>query len=131
MSPKQYSEKLSEFMYHKKDANINTSLYDIVLNSLKKRYAYYNQIITKMNDPVIKVNYTVTVDTGVIPVMEHEYDKIQWNCNTYISTDSGQQETLKEAMTRPNRHLWEMAAISEVKHFLSKKAWIPNKEKRH
>ena len=114
-------------MYHKKDANINTSLCDIVLNSLKKLYAYYNQNIPRMDKPIIKVNYKVTVYTGVIPVMKHEYDKIQWYCNTYISTDSGQQETLKEAMTRPNRHLWEMAAISEVKHFLSKKAWISTK----
>ena len=118
-------------MYHNKYANINTSLYDIVLNSLKKLYAYYNQNIPRMDKPVIKGNYKVTVYTGVILVMKHEYDKIQWYCNTSISTDSGQQETLKEAMTRPNRHLWKMAAISEVKRFLSKKAWILNKEKRH
>ena len=44
-----------------------------------------------------------------------------------ISTDSGEPDTLKEAMTRPNRHLWKMSAISEVNNFLSRKAWIPTK----
>ena len=30
-------------------------------------------------------------------------------------------------MTRPNEHLWKMSVISEVKYFLSRKAWIPTK----
>ena len=44
-----------------------------------------------------------------------------------ISTDSGEPDTLKEAMTRPNGHLWKMSSISEVNNFLSRKAWIPTK----
>ena len=28
-------------------------------------------------------------------------------------------------MTIPNGHLWKVSAISEVIHFLSRKAWIP------
>ena len=60
--------------------------------------------------------------------MEHEYDKIQWACSTSITTDSGQPDTLKEAMTRQNGHLWKMSVISEVNNFLSRKAWIPTKK---
>ena len=30
-------------------------------------------------------------------------------------------------MTRPNGNLWKMSAMSEVKFFLSRKAWIPTK----
>ena len=30
-------------------------------------------------------------------------------------------------MTRPNGYLWKMSAISELNHFLSRKAWIPKK----
>ena len=56
----------------------------------------------KMHKPVIEVNCKVTGDTRVIPIMEHEDDKIQWACSTSISTDAGEPETLKEAMTGPN-----------------------------
>ena len=47
-----------------------------------------------------------------------------WACNTSIYTDAGEPETLKESITRSNGHLWKMSAISEVKNFLSRKAWI-------
>ena len=57
-----------------------------------------------MNDPVIEGNYKVTGDKIVIPIVAHKYDEIQWACSTYISTDAGEPDTLKEAMTRPNRH---------------------------
>ena len=39
--------------------------------------------------------------------------------------DSGEPETLKEVMTRPNGHWWKMSVISEENDFLSVKAWIP------
>ena len=42
--------------------------------------------------------------------------------------DEGEPETLKEAMTTSNGHLWKMSAISEVKNFLSRKAQIPIKK---
>ena len=44
-----------------------------------------------------------------------------------ISTDSGDPETLKEVMTRPNGNLWEISTISEVKKCLSRKAWVTTK----
>ena len=81
----------------------------------------------KVQDPVIKGNYKVTGDTRVIPIVEHKDDKIQWACSTSSSMDAGETETLKEAMTRLNGNLWKMSAISEVKNFLSRKAWIPTK----
>ena len=40
------------------------------------------------------------------------------------STDAGEPEDLKEAMTTPNRHLCEMSAIPEINNFLSRKEWI-------
>ena len=39
--------------------------------------------------------------------------------------DAVEPETLKEAMTRPNRHFWKMSAISEVKNLLSRNTLIP------
>ena len=80
-----------------------------------------------MHKPVIEENDKVIGDTRVIPIVEHEYDKIQWSCITSIYTDAGEPETLKEAMTSPNGNLWEMYAISEVNNFLSRKAWILTK----
>ena len=59
--------------------------------------------------------------------MEHKDDKIQRACSTSISTDAGEPETPKEAMTRPNGHLWKMSTISEVNKILPRKAWIPTK----
>ena len=41
--------------------------------------------------------------------------------------DSGEPDTLKEAMTRPNGKFWKMSAILEVNNFLSRKAWILTK----
>ena len=64
-------------------------------------------MMQNMHGPVIEVNYKVTRDTRVIPIVEHKDDKIQWACSTSISMDAGEPETLKEAMTRPNGHLWK------------------------
>ena len=41
-----------------------------------------------------------------------------------IYTNKGEPENLKEAMSRPNRHLWKISAISEVNNFLSRKTWV-------
>ena len=65
-----------------------------------------------------------TNDLGFFDI---ENDKIQWACSTSISTNSGEPETLKEGITRPNGHLWKIYAISELTNFLSRKAWIPTK----
>ena len=80
-----------------------------------------------MHDPLIEGNYKVTVDTRVIPIVEHEYDKIRWTCIMYFSTDDGEPETLKKAMMRPNGNLCKISAISEVNNFLSRNSWIPTK----
>ena len=80
-----------------------------------------------MHNPVIEVNLNITGDTRVIPIVEHEDDEIQWICSTPISTDAGEPDNLKEAMTRPNEHLRKTSSVSEVKYFLSRKAWIPKK----
>ena len=102
-------------------------MYDRVLNALKKLYKLYNPTMQKMHDPVIEGSYKVTGDNRFIPIVEHEDEKIQWACSTSISTDAGEPETLMEAMTRQNGHLWKMSAISEVIVFLSIKAWILTK----
>ena len=81
----------------------------------------------KMHEPGIDGNYKVKEDTRVIPIVEHKYDEMQWACSTSISKDAGEPETLKEAMTTPNGHLWKMSANTEVNHCLSRKAWIPTK----
>ena len=59
--------------------------------------------------------------------MDNKDDDIQWVCNTSISAYTGEPETLKEAMPRPNGYLRNISAISEVKTFLSRKAWILRK----
>ena len=41
------------------------------------------------------------------------------------STDPGDPNTQKEAMSRPNGHLWKMSAISDLNNFQSRKALIP------
>ena len=79
----------SEFTYHNKFANIETLVYDRVLNSLKKQDTSYNPNMPRMHDPVIKFKYKVTRGIRVIPIVEHEEDKIQWACSTSISMDSG------------------------------------------
>ena len=38
--------------------------------------------------------------------------------------DIGEPDNLKEAMKRPNIHLWKMSDISEVQNFLSRKTGI-------
>ena len=58
-----------------------------------------------MHKPGIEGNYKVTGDTKVIPIAEHKYYEIRWACITSISTDAGEHETLKEAITRPNGDL--------------------------
>ena len=84
-------------------------------------------MISKMHDTVVKGNYKVTEDTRVIPIVEHEDEKIQWSCSISISKGAEELETLKEAMTRPNGHLWKKTVISEVKKILSRKACILTK----
>ena len=76
--PNEISEKLPEVTYFKKDAGAYTSAYDRVLNILKKLDTSYNPTMQKIHEPVIEVNYTVVGYTRVVPIMEHEYDKIQW-----------------------------------------------------
>ena len=80
-----------------------------------------------MHEPVIEENYKVTGDTRVIPIVKHENDEIQWACSTSISTNAGESETLKEAMTRPNVHLCKMSSISEENIFISISSWIPTR----
>ena len=87
------------------------------MNELKKLDTSYNPTMQKMHVPVIDGNYKVTGDNQVIPIVEHKYDKTQWACSTSISTESEEPKTLKEAMTRPNGHLWKMSTISEVIFF--------------
>ena len=59
----------------------------------------------KMQKPVIEGNYKVTGDTRVIPIVEYKDEEIQWERSTSISKDTGEPETLKEGMTRPNGNL--------------------------
>ena len=61
--------KSSEFTYHKKDANIDTSEYDRLLNVLKKLDTLYNPTIPRMNEPVIEGKYKVTGYTRVVPIV--------------------------------------------------------------
>ena len=46
--------------------------------------------------------------------MEHKEEEIQWECSTSISMEAIEPETFKEAITRPNGHLWIMSDIYEV-----------------
>ena len=120
-------EKSSDLTYLNKDADADTLAYDGLLNALKKLDKAYNPKIHKMHKPVIEGNYKVTGYTKFIPIVEHKDGKIQWVYSTSISAYAGDPETLKEAMTRPNGNLWKMSEISEVKSFLSRKAWILKK----
>ena len=72
--PNEIYEKSSELTYLKKDADEDTSAYDRLFNALKKLDTEYNPTMQNMHDPVIEVNYKVTGDTRVIPIMEHEDD---------------------------------------------------------
>ena len=47
------SEKSSEFTYHKKYADKDTSFYDRVLDALKKLDTSYNSIMQKIHEPFI------------------------------------------------------------------------------
>ena len=79
----------------------------------------------RMHEPVIEGKYKVTGDTRVVRIfMKHKEDEIQWAFNKSISTDAREPETLKESMSRPSGHLCKMSVISEVNHFLSRKACI-------
>ena len=79
----------------------------------------------RMYEPVIEGKYKVTGDTRAIPiVVEYEEDEIQWGGSTSTSMDAVEPDTLKEPMTKPSGNLWQMSEISEVKTFLSRKAWI-------
>ena len=55
------NSKSSDLMYQKKDTKTYTSLYDRVLNALKKLDTLYNLTVTRMNQPV---KYKATGDTG-------------------------------------------------------------------
>ena len=76
MRPNEISEKSSEITYLKKDADADTSEYDRVLNTLKKLYTLYNPNMQKMHNSIMEGNYKVKGDTRVIPIVEHEDDKI-------------------------------------------------------
>ena len=89
-------------MYFNKDADTETSAYNIVFNELKKLDTSYKPTMQKMHNAVIDGNYKVTGDTRVIQIVENEDDEIQWACSMSMYTDSGEPKTLKEAMTRPN-----------------------------
>ena len=72
------------------------------MNALKRLDTSYNLTMQKMHDSFIEGNYKVTGDKIVIPILEHKYDEIQWAYSTSIYTDTGEPDTLKEAMTRKN-----------------------------
>ena len=97
------------------------------MNAPKKLDTSYNPETTNMHKSLIEDNYKVTEDTRVNPIVEHRDDEIQWACSTFIYTDAGYHETLQEAMTSPNEHLWKISAIYEANTFLSRKAWIQTK----
>ena len=114
MRPNEKS-KSSEFTYHKKDFNTDTSAYDSILNAPKKFDNTYNPNMPIMHDTVTEGNYKVTRDTRFVPiVVEHEEDEIQWTRNTSISTDAVEPKTFKEEMTSPNGHLWIISGLTEV-----------------
>ena len=96
-------------------------MYDRVLHSLKKLDTSYNLTVKKIHYSVIEVNYKITEDTRVIPIVEHKDEEMQWVCSTSIYLDFGEPETLKEAIRRPNGHVRKISAISEVNNFLSRK----------
>ena len=85
-------------------------------------------MLKKMHKPVIEENHKVMGDTKVILIVEHKDGKLQWSWSTSNYADAGEPETLNEAMTSQNVHIWKMSAISKVKLFLSRKAWIPTKK---
>ena len=89
MRPNENYEKSSDLTYLKKDVDVDMSVYDRVLNALKKLDTSYNPTMQKMHDPVIDRNYKLMGDTRVIQIVEHEHDEIQWGCIKSISTDSG------------------------------------------
>ena len=69
-------EESSDFTYHKKDTETDTSLYDRLFNSLNELGALYNPTVQRINETVIEENYKVTGDTRVILIIEHEDDEI-------------------------------------------------------
>ena len=107
MRPNENFEMSSEFMYHKKYADTYASLYNRLLNSLKKLDTQFNPTMQKMHKPVIEENHKVMGDTIVVLIVKQKDDRIQWACSMSIYADAGEPETLKEAMTSPNKHLSE------------------------
>ena len=93
--PNKNDEKSSEFTYHKKDADTYISLYDRVMNALKKLDKLYNPTMQRMYKPFTKGNYKATGYTRVITIVEQGDDETQWACSTPISTYSGESETPK------------------------------------
>ena len=69
MRPKINYDNSSEFMYLKKYAKADTSAYNRVLNALNNLDTSYKPTMQKMHHPVIEVNYKVTGDTRVIPIV--------------------------------------------------------------
>ena len=55
-------------------------------------------------------------------MVEHKDDEIQWVCSPSISMDSGEPDTLKEALTRPYGYWWKVSAISEVNNFYKERS---------
>ena len=109
MGPNENSQS-SGFTYHKKDDNTYTVYYDRVLTAMNMLDTLYNLNMPRMYEPVIEGKYTATGDTRIIPIaVEHKEEEIQWVCNMSISVDIGDPETLKEAMTRTNGHLWKLS----------------------
>ena len=83
--------KSSDFTYHKKEFNTDTSEYDKVINALKKLDTSYNPNMPIMHKPVIKVKYKMSGNIRVVLiVMEHKEYKIHWAFNTSIYTDEGE-----------------------------------------
>ena len=95
------------------------------MNVLKKPDPSYNPNMPRMNNPVIKGKYKVNEDTRFILIVEHKEDEIYWAYSPSIYKDTGEPNSLNEAMTIPNGNLLKMSAISEVNNFLEKKACIP------
>ena len=98
--------KSSDITYPKKETDIDTPAYDWVLRALKKIDTYYNPTMLKINEPIIRGKYKVTRDTRVIIIaVENEENEIYWACNTPISTDAGEIDTLKEVIPIPKGQL--------------------------
>ena len=81
----------------------------------------------KAYKPIIEGKYKVNRDTRSIIIIEHKEDSIQRVCNTSISTEAVELDTLNEEVIRPIRNLCIMSSVSEINNFLSRMSWIPIK----